>query len=283
MYKQSNYNYFVPYKEEKFIYYNALTRNSFTMSKAEHERIQIEFADPISFELGFPTVFRHFKECGFFVKEGIDEIANLRFKYNKEVVYCSDVHITLCQNKEVQSMELLVVAIQKHLFDIINTIHPPTLHLDSTEEKTLSFYEEVFTPVAAYVEKQCKQNGISFRQQEAKEVGDDKCCSLNLPRLYRYVILNNGDVYSREPGKKDSELWGKLANDGTIEWDEQQREQALSVPWFETEKCRRCKHLYLFSPICLRVINSKRGRCFQDLGVVTPEEMIVKEFEEKNA
>ena len=68
MYKQSRYNYFVPYCN-KILYFNALSKISFLMTTQEHEKLQEQFADPISFEFGIPSVFNKFAEWGFFVKE----------------------------------------------------------------------------------------------------------------------------------------------------------------------------------------------------------------------
>lgn len=55
MYKQSRYNYFVPYCN-KILYFNALSKISFLMTPQEHEKLQEQFADPISFEFGIPSV-----------------------------------------------------------------------------------------------------------------------------------------------------------------------------------------------------------------------------------
>ena len=50
MYKQSRYNYFVPYCN-KILYFNALSKISFLMTTQEHEKLQEQFADPISLSL----------------------------------------------------------------------------------------------------------------------------------------------------------------------------------------------------------------------------------------
>lgn len=86
MYKQSRYNYFVPYCN-RILYFNSLTKKSFLMTPQEHEKLQKQFSDPISFEFGIPSVFNKFAEWGFFVKEEIDELALFRYLYNKDILY----------------------------------------------------------------------------------------------------------------------------------------------------------------------------------------------------
>lgn len=374
MYRQSSYNYFIPYCEGKVLYYNAHKRTGFLMGRAEHERIQLRFDDPISFELEYPTVFRHFEKLGFFVEEGTDEIAALRFAYNKEVVYNPEVHMVLCITGEMSAMPEFVEAVKKHIDRVAGTLHPPLLCLEWTGEGILNRYEELVEPVTMYAEAACSQSGIRFRGQMAVEmevdrtihdklhhdkgiptyhhtirkikeissrnpdlalllvtgypdgeacdkeafagifsacgnvilkwrlkeyrlaalakatgfplcpgcgeVEDDRWYRLKWPRLHQYTIVSDGEVYVGKPEKRHPALWGRLSDDGTVDWDEQKRAQVLGMPWFETETCRSCKHLLLFSPICSQISNGKEGACPLKLGVVTPEKLIVKEFEE---
>lgn len=375
MYKQSDYNYFVPYREDKVIYYNAVTRNSFVMSRAEHERIHAQFADPISFELGFPTVFLRFKEWGFFVEEGVEETAVLRFRHNREVLYSPEVHIVVCITKEMQEREMLVAAIKKHVDNLANATRPPLVCIEWTGEGVLGCYEEVMVPVINHAQTVCRQQGIALRLQmqiemEADEVIHDKLhhdkgiptyratvrlveklcsdlpdvqvlvevgftageepdkaafteaftarknllfawipknyqvaklakagvafCSgggeveednwyqLQSPRLNQYAILDNGNVYSGKPKDANAKPWGSLTGEGKIEWDEPRRAQVLGTPWFETEKCRKCKHLYLFSSVCSRMDADGKGFCCLDLDAFAPENIVVAEFEQKS-
>lgn len=330
MYRQSYYNYFVPYQDNKVIYYNALTRNSFVMSQSEHERIQSKFGDPISFELGFPTVFRQFREWGFFVKEGDDEIAPLRFRYNKDVLFSTEVHIILSVTNEVPAMEKYTVIVKKNIEHLLAKMSPSLLCLEWSGNEVLAHYAESVVPISDYAYALCKQYDIPLRLQmlidgaiQDKEefnpklsahdkllvrqvpkspsannlfptetdldltdwsVGnhtDNEWYPVNSPRLYQYTILGNGDVCCGRQEYGESVILGKLLDDGTIEWDEQQRMQLLGSPWFETERCRQCKHLYLLSSICPKMRNVSKYHCCLDLNVITPEKIIIAEFESK--
>lgn len=330
MYRQSCYNYFVPYQDGKVIYYNALTRNSFVMLTSEHERIQNKFDDPISFELGIPTVFHQFKEWGFFVKEGEDEIAPFRFRYNKEVLFSPDLHIILHVANEVPIKEEYIVIVKKHIEHLVVNSFLPLLCLEWGGNAVLDQYEDLVVPISDYTHTLCKQYDIPFKLQmlidgeewdkddfiprlsahdklvvrqmtklslandrfpvetdfdlidwNATDDKDNEWYPVFFPRLYQYTILGNGDVCCGRPGNRGIAILGKLLNNGTIEWDEQQRIQLLGSPWFETERCRQCKHLYLLSLICSRMCSVSKNFCCLELNVIAPEQIIIEEFESK--
>lgn len=94
MYKTSYYNCFVPYKEG-VLYFNTVTQASFVLSRQEHLNIQKQFEDPISFDFDFPSVFQQFKDWGFIVEDGLDEISGIRYDYMNEVInnhnYCLSI------------------------------------------------------------------------------------------------------------------------------------------------------------------------------------------------
>lgn len=370
MYRQSNYNYFIPYQKEQIVYYNAFTRNSFLVNKREHACLQNHFVDPISFELGFPCVFEKLVELGFFVEEDYDEIAVLRYKYNKEVLFCPELHIIICISSNIKMKEEYVETIKKHLNHLMAERHFVLLCIEWLGTGVLNDYDEIIAPLSCYIKKICKQHSVvlfyqmtieidkeiynnlhcdeenfnshtSLRQiekicsadrevimlliirfllggQEEKiefkkrfsaltadrliiqyiptsgpllkfknqtnfyldegELTDKRWYSLKAPRLYQYMIMANGDIHS---GKQTSVVIGKLKNDGIIEWKEQQRMQLLGMPWFETEKCRVCKHLFLLSSVCSRMNKRERINCCLNLDMIIAERIIIREFDRK--
>ena len=114
MYKQSRYNYFVPYCN-KILYFNALSKISFLMTTQEHEKLQEQFADPISFEFGLPSVFNKCAEWGFFVKEEIDELAVFRYLYNKDILYSRDCHLIIALSESKEDNANMISRIKEHL------------------------------------------------------------------------------------------------------------------------------------------------------------------------
>ena len=110
---------------------------------------------------------------------------------------------------------------------------------------------------------------------------ENKWYPISFPRLYQYAILGNGDVCCGRPGDKKFIILGKLLDNGMIEWDKQRRMQLLGSPWFEAKHCRQCKHLYLLSSICAEMHNINKNYCCLELNIVTPEKIIIEEFESK--
>lgn len=371
MYKQSNYNYFVSYHQSQIVYYNALTRNVFVVSKKEHECLQSHFIDPISFELGYPRVFAQLVESGFFVKQEYDERAVLRYNYNKEILFCPELHIILYASSDMKIMEEYVETIKRHINFLMSEHHFTLICIEWLGEGILDIYDKIIIPLSRFIKKTCKQNRIPFRLQatieidkgvhsyfyykkeylnyqtiirqienicnscpeltilvniklypdssneiseykkkgstldrlliqwlppkyqlkgenhihtnfylDHKNIIDKRWYSLKAPRLHQYIIMNNGDIYSGRQSI-NSVIIGKLSNDGIIEWKEQQRIQLLGTPWFEDEKCRKCKHLFLLSSICSHMNKMERKSCTLNLDTIIPEQIIIKEFDQK--
>lgn len=99
MYKTSFYNLFVPYKD-KVVYANLLQESSFLLTPAEDERIQQQLSDPISFELGYPSVFAQFKKWGFIVDDRVDELALLRNRVIKRFYRNRNYHLIIHTGEE---------------------------------------------------------------------------------------------------------------------------------------------------------------------------------------
>lgn len=172
MYKQSNYNYFIPY-ENRVIYFNALTRNSFLLKPIEHERIQKQFADPISFELEFPTVFKQFAQWGFFVKEEVDEIAVILYRHHKEVTFNREYHL-IVSLEAIENVDSFVSSIKKHLLAMASQEHIPFLCLEWVGTDLLQQIDTCLYPVSTFAKELCNQYHIDFRCQLELEMEDDE-------------------------------------------------------------------------------------------------------------
>ena len=379
MHKQSNYNYFVPYRD-KVIYFNALTRNSFLLRPSEHERIQKQFADPISFELEFPTVFEQFKQWGFFVKEENDEMAIIRYRYNKEVTSNREYHLVIDLN-DIVNVTAFVDSIKKHLLAMVSQEHIPFLCLEWVGRDLLQHIDACLYPVSVYAKELCNQYHIDFRCQLEIEMEDDevihdkihhqkgiptyrttlqqieRLCSdpfgypvylqvsstgnslerksnfiahfsletrrnitvnwkvrtalddglaqrsqiiekimseqlpevnaasrypLKSPRIYQNTLVYGGNIYSGRPAAYKGQIpKGVLNSDGTIEWNEEVIAQLMGTSWMEVAKCRGCKHLPLFAPICSNAYHTNRNYCLAKDNRNTPEWLIVEEFKSK--
>ena len=58
MYKLSKYNYVIPYND-RMIYFNGISLQTFSVSLKEHEKLQSLFQDLISFEINYTSVFEY--------------------------------------------------------------------------------------------------------------------------------------------------------------------------------------------------------------------------------
>jgi len=177
MNKQSKYNYFVPYKY-KVIYYNGMTRNSILLSQQEHTKIQEQFADPISFELGFPTVFEQFKDWGFFVDEAIDELDMFRYRENLNKWQNRNFHLVVVTNFDTNlgfpyyieplnrnRMPDFLTVLKKHIQQMINCEKISSICIEWTGGESLLNFDDFIEPVVKYTRKSCLKAGVPFHCQ----------------------------------------------------------------------------------------------------------------------
>ena len=84
MYKLSKYNYVLPYNG-RYVYYNGISRQIFSLGAKEHEKMQALFQDLIAFETYYTSVFYQFKAWRFIIDESIDEVDILRHRNKMEI------------------------------------------------------------------------------------------------------------------------------------------------------------------------------------------------------
>lgn len=180
MYKLSLYNLFVPYGE-KVIYFNTLKGSSFTLSLAEHERIQGKLADPISFELAYPSVFKQFKSFGLIVDEEVEELDEFRFRYHEKMFANRNYHLTLACGRENDldtyflpqsivkglSTTKFPTLVKRHIRHMVESERIDSLCLEWTGGEPLLHFAEWIEPVCQYARQECRKHGIDFHAQVA--------------------------------------------------------------------------------------------------------------------
>ena len=127
MYKTSNYNWFIPYNGN-LIYYNGLSKSSFVLNRDEHDKMKKQFEDLITFDLEYPSIFKQFKEWGFIVEEGLDELNIIRFDYMNEVLNNRNYKLSIIIEESVD--ELFVSSISNHVQDMCVREKITSLHLE---------------------------------------------------------------------------------------------------------------------------------------------------------
>lgn len=178
MYKLSHYNFFAPYGE-KVIYFNTLKGSSFTLSFAEHERIQGKLADPISFELAYPSVFKQFKSFGLMVDEEVEELDEFRFRYHEKMFADRNYHLTLACGWE-NDLDLYLppqstvkdgsatkfpLLVKRHIRHMVESERIDSLCLEWTGGEPLLHFAEWIEPVCQYARQECRKHGIDFHAQ----------------------------------------------------------------------------------------------------------------------
>ena len=103
------------------------------------------------------------------------------------------------------------------------------------------------------------------------------------PRLQQAILYPNGSAYMFIPCNPDKdEPAGVLSeSDIAIRWNEPIREMHLSHYWFDNYECSECKHLPLLVRICPKIRMQNGVFCPVNSRLVTPDSLIVKEFESK--
>ena len=164
MYKASDYNYFVPYKDN-FIYYNSLRDSIFLLSRGEHREMQRLFADPISFDLENSHMFQEFYTEGFFVDLCVNELTLFRYRYGKEVINNSKYHLAIITTEEHELSHAFIELLKKHVAHVLNSQKIDGLCIEWYGVRLLSNFETYILPVFEYAQTLCSSAGLPIRNQ----------------------------------------------------------------------------------------------------------------------
>jgi len=116
-------------------------------------------------------------------------------------------------------------------------------------------------------------------------INPEQTYALSAPRKNVAVIEPDRNVYMSvppdSPEVKQAVVGTLNETDGSIQWDEAEREKRLSMLWYEWKKCKDCPYLPLFAAIC-PLLNIQIGLvCPIKNKMIDPEAVIIKEFESK--
>jgi len=164
MYKISQYNYFVPYRD-KMLYYNSLRRSSFVMTLAEHQKIRKLFEDPVSFGLEFPSVFAQFYNWGFFTDSYTEETAVFRYLYNRDIIFNSDYHLVLVNIAKQEFSSGFVESVAKHINQALCSKEIKRICIEWRGYNVLDTFENRIQPLFNRAKKMCKIAGIELTGQ----------------------------------------------------------------------------------------------------------------------
>lgn len=177
MYKTSNYNYQIKH-EDKFIFFNGMSGKLFTVPATEGKVIEELLNDPISFKIQHESLFEKFKEWGFIIDEGIDEIDMLRYRNRREVFmnkqyhlviyptidcnfgcwYCLQKHYPSCMSEETMEK------IKKHVRTMIEKEKITALNIEWFGGEPLLHFDEVIYPLSRYFRELTEQYHLPYHQ-----------------------------------------------------------------------------------------------------------------------
>ncbi len=175
MYKLSHYNYVLPYNE-RYVYYNGISRQVFSLTISEHEKMQHLFHDLVAFEKEYPTVFAQFKDWGFVLENEIDEVNILKFRNRKDVYadrsyylvvnptlecnfkcwYCYEEHPKGHMTKEILGR------LKKCIEYLVVNRRIDSLSLGWFGGEPLLYFDEIIYPLSLHAKQVCEVNHIPF-------------------------------------------------------------------------------------------------------------------------
>ena len=164
MYKISQYNYFVPYRD-KILYYNSIRRSSFVMTLAEHQKIRKLFEDPVSFGLEFPSIFAQFYNWGFFTDSYTDETAVFRYLYNRDIIFNSNYHLVLVNTAKQEFSSGFVEAVAKHINQTLCSKEIKRICIEWRGYNILDTFDDRIQPLFNRAKKMCKIAGTELTGQ----------------------------------------------------------------------------------------------------------------------
>lgn len=204
MYKQSKYNYIIPHKE-RVVYFNGISNKSFSTNIEEHNKLQILFEDPISFEINYPSVLKKFTEWGFFVMDDIDEIDILRYRHKMEVINNRDYHLVInptlecnfacwyCYQEHPKGYMSTdtIRKVMSHIQYMIEEEHITKLDLSWFGGEPLLFFEEVIYPISSHAKLLCEKFHIPYY---ASITTNASKIDLNMIRKMKRIELNSFQI-----------------------------------------------------------------------------------------
>ncbi len=188
MYQLSRYNKYIRYKN-KFLYFNALTQCNFLMTSEEHDKIQEQLKDPITFALQYPTVFAKFKSWGFIIESDVSEFDVIRFRHFSELFSPASYHmvINICDQMLLDGkMEHFVLVLGRFIKNMIKN-RPKPICLEWILGDAVS-YKEITVYTNKYIKQLCSKNEIPlYSQADLTDAELDN----NMVAAYKNIDLKN--------------------------------------------------------------------------------------------
>lgn len=175
MYKVSNYNYSIDYKDKKLLF-NGIKGSGICMTKQEWEKTMALFDNLTKFEHDYPSDFRMFVNMGYLIDEEMDELAYLRYM-NKVATYGNgsyqlfinptlecNFHCWYCyeEHNNGHMTEETVEAIKKHIKRKVENHEISSLTIGWFGGEPLLYYDEVVHPISKFAKTICNDNNILF-------------------------------------------------------------------------------------------------------------------------
>ena len=117
------------------------------------------------------------------------------------------------------------------------------------------------------------------------EINPEQTSAFKAPRKNAAVIYPDMKVFMSVPHElpQETQSEGTLnETDGSIQWNEAEREKRLSRLWYEWKNCAACPYLPLLFEVC-PILNLKNVQvCPVENKMIDPETLIIKEFESKS-
>lgn len=175
-YKQSHYNFTVPYNNKKLIF-NALSGAIFSVTDEEYTQVFSKYIKNINLlKEEIPCLFHFLEKNGFVVSNKINEYEIITFRNTKSIFlnnhyrlvviptlncnfkcwYCYEEHY-----EEIMSNET-IEAVKNHINNVVTKNKIPSLMLDWYGGEPLLCFENIIYPIAKYCMSRCKRNNVIF-------------------------------------------------------------------------------------------------------------------------
>ncbi len=175
--KTSRYNYYLPYKEGKYIFFNGLTKRFFTVSENNYNKFRTILSNPNDYLSKYSTFLDKMRKDGFVLDSQVNEIDLVQEKFeemrnkndymliifptyrcNFKCWYCVQDHENL--NLSEDDFENIKNHIRSYLLE--NNIQSFTISWFGGEPM-LSF--EKIVDLASFAKEFCKEQGINFQNE----------------------------------------------------------------------------------------------------------------------
>ena len=184
MYKQSKYNYLF-FEKNKVYYVNTLRRTAFPMKKEEHERMKAFFADPITFDLEYPSVFKQFFKWGFFTDSSVQEDMLVYYQFLDEYVHNDELTISILIDKQDTITSDFTKRLKKYVSEHINNSSINSVVLEWNGNNILAFFDSFIKPLYKELQTICRTKNKKL------------CCKLNIalssnPTIHNKIFHEKG-------------------------------------------------------------------------------------------